>query len=89
MPEAWAKISSAPAEILGLTDRGIIEQGKWADLLWEEVRDSVAPPSWTKQLHSAANVQLGYHLQKKISAAGQFDVQLTCPLPADRPPEAP
>ena len=32
LPEAWAKISSAPAEILGLTDRGIIEQGKRADL---------------------------------------------------------
>ncbi len=32
LPQAWAMISSKPAEILGLPDRGLIDYGKRADL---------------------------------------------------------
>ncbi len=33
LPQAWAMISQVPAELLGLTDRGVIAPGKRADLV--------------------------------------------------------
>lgn len=33
LQDAWALVSSGPARVLGLTDRGVLEQGKRADLL--------------------------------------------------------
>jgi N-acyl-D-amino-acid deacylase len=33
LPEAIRKITSFPAKILGITDRGVIQEGNWADLV--------------------------------------------------------
>lgn len=33
LPEAWALVSSGPAQILGLTDRGTLEEGQRADFV--------------------------------------------------------
>lgn len=33
LPQAWAMISSTPAHVMGLTDRGVLQAGKRADLV--------------------------------------------------------
>jgi N-acyl-D-amino-acid deacylase len=41
LPEAIRKITSLPAEILGIPNRGTLKEGKWADLVlmdWENLK---------------------------------------------------
>lgn len=33
LPEAIRKVTSFPAQILGISDRGILKEGNWADIV--------------------------------------------------------
>ncbi|MBB5047995.1 alpha-D-ribose 1-methylphosphonate 5-triphosphate diphosphatase [Rhodopseudomonas rhenobacensis] len=43
LPDAWALVSSAPAKAVGLTDRGVIAEGRRADLILVDDRVALRP----------------------------------------------
>jgi alpha-D-ribose 1-methylphosphonate 5-triphosphate diphosphatase len=43
LERAWSLVSSAPAQSMGLTDRGTIAAGKRADLILVDANDPLRP----------------------------------------------
>ena len=76
LPAAWAMISTAPAQILGLTDRGVLDVGKRADLVavnveTRSVEMTVAGGVVTYVGGGAARRLAGAEMPAAISAAAE------------------
>lgn len=74
LPEAWAMISSIPAEIMGLSDRGVLDKGKRADFVvvnetTREVEATISKGRIAYLAGEAANRFLGGTVGRMVQAA--------------------